>query len=185
MQFNSIGPIDRTLSGTTTSSQSGHGSDGNKGVLPILQSSSITETSSSDCLVSYRGYSLVGDLTPLQRSSRCILQHHPIEPLVGKDLTPLQRSSQCILQPSPQPTGPLVVGGVLPLCREAVGVFYSTLSVDWANRCRGSFTPLQRSSRCILQPHPIEPLVGKDLTPLQRSSQCILQPPLSWLGHSL
>ena len=48
-----IGPI----SGATTPSQSGPGSDGNKGVLRIPQSSSISGTSSSDCLVSYPGHS--------------------------------------------------------------------------------------------------------------------------------
>ena len=62
-----IGP----LSGATTL---GHGSDGNKRVLRVLQSSSITGTSPSDCYVLYPGHWLVG---------------------------------------------------VLPLCREAVGVFYS------------------------------------------------------------
>ena len=35
-------------------------SDGNEGVLCIPQSSSITGASSSDCLVSYAGYSLAG-----------------------------------------------------------------------------------------------------------------------------
>ena len=53
-----IWPIDKTLSGATTPSQSGPGNDDNKGVLRILQSSSITEASSSDCLVSYPRYSL-------------------------------------------------------------------------------------------------------------------------------
>ena len=38
--------------------QSGPGSDGNEEILHIPQSSSITETSSSDCLVSYPGHSL-------------------------------------------------------------------------------------------------------------------------------
>ena len=51
-QFSSIWSIDRTLSG-----QSGPGSDGYKGVLNIPQSSSITGTSSSDCLVLYPGHS--------------------------------------------------------------------------------------------------------------------------------
>ena len=51
-QFSSIWPIDWTLSGATTTGQSGPGSDGNKGILRILQSSSITEASLSDCLVS-------------------------------------------------------------------------------------------------------------------------------------
>ena len=41
-QFNSIRPIDRTLSGATTPGQNGPWSDGNEGVLCIPQSSSIT-----------------------------------------------------------------------------------------------------------------------------------------------
>ena len=57
-QFNSIWPIDRTLSGATTPGLSGPGSDGNEGMLCILQSSSITGTTPSDCLVSYLGHSL-------------------------------------------------------------------------------------------------------------------------------
>ena len=62
------------LSGATTPGQSGHGSDGNEGVLHIPQSSSTAGTSPSDCLVSYPEHSL---------------------------------------------------GGVLPLCKDAVSVFYS------------------------------------------------------------
>ena len=58
MSNSSIWPIDRTLSGATTPSQSGPGSDGSEGVLHITQSSSITEASSSDCLVWYPGHSL-------------------------------------------------------------------------------------------------------------------------------
>ena len=58
MSNSSIWPIDRTLSGVTTLGQSGSGSDGNEGVLCILQSFSITAASSSDCLVSYPGHSL-------------------------------------------------------------------------------------------------------------------------------
>ena len=38
--------------------KSGPGSDGNREVLSILQSSSIATTSPSDCLVSYPGHSL-------------------------------------------------------------------------------------------------------------------------------
>ena len=52
----------RTLSGATTRDQSGPGGDGNKGVLRILQSSSITGLSPSDCLVSYSGHWLAGFL---------------------------------------------------------------------------------------------------------------------------
>ena len=56
-QSNSIRAMDRTLSGTTTLGQSGPGSNGNKDVLHIPQSSSIYGDSSSDCLVSYPGHS--------------------------------------------------------------------------------------------------------------------------------
>ena len=53
-QFSSVWLIDRTLSVPTSLSQSWPGSHGNKGILWILQSSSITRTSPSDCLVSYQ-----------------------------------------------------------------------------------------------------------------------------------
>ncbi len=56
--FNSIYPINRTLSGATIPDQSGPGSDGNEGVLSIPQRPSITGTSTLDCLVSYLGHSL-------------------------------------------------------------------------------------------------------------------------------
>ena len=47
-----------TLSSATILGHSGPGSDGNKRVLHIPQSSSITGTSPSDYSVSYPGYSL-------------------------------------------------------------------------------------------------------------------------------
>ena len=50
-------PIDRTLSGATTPGQSGPGSEDNEGALRILQSSSITGESLSNCLMSSRGHS--------------------------------------------------------------------------------------------------------------------------------
>ena len=43
---------------TQTMGQSGHGSNGNQGVLCIPESSSNTRTSPSDCFVSYPGHSL-------------------------------------------------------------------------------------------------------------------------------
>ena len=55
--FTSIWPIDRSLSGATNPGQNGPGSDS------ILQSSSITRISPSDCLVSYTGHSLWKVLT--------------------------------------------------------------------------------------------------------------------------
>ena len=87
-----IGP----LSGATTPGQSGPVSDGNKGVLRIPQSSSITGTSPSDCLMSSPGHSL-GDLTHLQRSSRCILQPQPTgQAIVGLYWINLKQSIYCV-----------------------------------------------------------------------------------------
>ena len=58
VQFSYIQLINRTLSGTTTLGQSGPGNDGNKEVLRISQSYTITRASPSDCLVPYPGHSL-------------------------------------------------------------------------------------------------------------------------------
>ena len=55
-------PYIELLLDSTTPGQSGPASDGNKGVFRIPQSSSITGTSPSDCLVSYPGHLLVYDL---------------------------------------------------------------------------------------------------------------------------
>ena len=62
MQFSSVQPIDRALSGATIPGQSGTGSNGVEGVLRIPQSSCITGTLPSDCFVSYPGHSLAGVL---------------------------------------------------------------------------------------------------------------------------
>ena len=78
-QFSSVWYIDRILSGATTPGQSGPGNDSNEGVLRIPQSSSITGTSLSDCLVSYQDIHWVS-FTPLQRCSWCILQPQPNGP---------------------------------------------------------------------------------------------------------
>ena len=78
--------------GATTSSQSKYGNDGNKGVLRIPQSSSITRNQPSDWYVLYPGHSLVGGLNPLQRSSRCILQPQPIM-LSNKSNLPIQKAT--------------------------------------------------------------------------------------------
>ena len=50
--------IHRILSGATNLGQSGLGSNGVQGVICVLQFTSITGTSSSDCLVSYPGHFL-------------------------------------------------------------------------------------------------------------------------------
>ena len=84
MQFNSIWPIDRTLSSAATLGHSEPGNDDNEGALRIPQSSRITGTSTSDCLVSYPGHlfgefypSAVGSIAPadwaLVAFGRCII----------------------------------------------------------------------------------------------------------------
>ena len=80
-QFWSIWHIDETLSGATTPGQSGPWSDGNRGVLCISQSSSITGALSSDSLFSYYQNSRWWSLTSLQRFGRCILQPQMTEPM--------------------------------------------------------------------------------------------------------
>ena len=55
--------MDRTLASASTPGKSKLGSDDNEGVLLISQSSSITEPSPSDYLVSYPGNSF-GDSCP-------------------------------------------------------------------------------------------------------------------------
>ena len=60
---------DGTLSGATTSNQSGPRSDGNEGVLHIPQSSSITGTSLSDCLVSYQDTRWLGSDPSAEKQS--------------------------------------------------------------------------------------------------------------------
>ena len=58
LSCSSIWPIDKTLTGATTPSQSGTGSNSNKGELHIPQSSK-TGTSPSYSFMSYSGHSLV------------------------------------------------------------------------------------------------------------------------------
>ena len=84
--------------------------------------------------------------------------------------TPLQRCSQCILQP--QPTG-LILGWVVPPCRDAVSVFYSPNQLGWF--LGGLYPPAEMQSVYSTAPtNWADSWVG--CTPLQRCSQCILQP---------
>ena len=78
MQFILFNPYIGPLSSASTSGQSGPGSNGNEEVLRIPQSSSITGTSPSDCLVSYPRHSLGEGLTALLRYSRCFQRPQPI-----------------------------------------------------------------------------------------------------------
>ena len=81
---NSIWPIDMVL---PLRSQSGPGSDGNKGVLRIPQSSSITGTSPLNCLVSYRGHLLWGSFSSAVNIFRLLIlidkKHRPFGYYLG------------------------------------------------------------------------------------------------------
>ena len=66
--------MDKILSGSTTPVHSGPGSDGNEKVLCNTQVPSIIEAKLSDCHIKD---SRLGNLTPLQRRSLCILQPQP------------------------------------------------------------------------------------------------------------
>ena len=80
----------RCLSGAAIPGQSGPGSNGNEGVPRLRQSSRITGTSPSDCLVSYLGH-LLGGLTSVQSCSRCIQQPQP----TGQTIFELWKLSLC------------------------------------------------------------------------------------------
>ena len=106
-QFSSIWSLDRTLSGATIPCQSGPGSDGNKGALHIRQSSSVTGTSPSDCLVSYLETRCLGSYPSAEKQS--VYSTAAANWVTGDSLarvhSRLQWSSCCSLQPSPSRLG--------------------------------------------------------------------------------
>ena len=97
-----------------------------RSTLRLPQSSRIIKASTSDCLVSYSGLSL-GESRPHPAEMQSVYSAASTDWAIQDSrlgsLTPLRICSRCILQP--QPTGPsrTLVGGVLLLCRYAVGVF--------------------------------------------------------------
>ena len=118
-------------------------------------------------------------LTPLQRCSRRIQEHS-----LGESYPSAEMQSAYSKAPAKWATGHslgepytfaemqsaysgTLVGGVLPFCRDAVGVFRNT---RW-----GSLTLLQRCSLPILKPQLNGPLDTRwgSLTPLQRCSRRI------------
>ena len=72
VQFSSFWPLDRTLTDATSPGKTAPVNDSNSGLLRIPQSSCMSETSLSECSVTYLWHSLWEGLTPLQRSSRFI-----------------------------------------------------------------------------------------------------------------
>ena len=125
-KFSSIWPIHRPQSGATTPGQSGPGS--NEGVFRIPQSVSVTETSPLDYLVSYSAHLLGGwGLTPLLICIRCILQPQPTWPSLGESYPSAEVQSVY----STAPADWALIGGALPLCWGAVGVFNSPPPANW------------------------------------------------------
>ena len=69
-----------------------------------------------------------------------------------------------------------LVGEVLPLCTDSVGVFYSTSRLGHQDTRWGSLTVLQRFNRCILPPQPTGPGLFQILSPRvqkQLQIQCL------------
>ena len=124
MTSNSIWLIDGILSGATTPGQSGPGCDVNEGVLRISQSSCITRSSASDSLVLFSGHSLT-----LGREAVGVFHSHTrlsYRTLIFWDgYSSAHMQSVYFTDPPDWVTGhSLGGGGVLLLCRDAVGVLY-------------------------------------------------------------
>ena len=123
---------------------------------------------------------LEGVLNPLQRCSWCIIQlssrlgHRTLvweelplcrdavgvfyspsrqnhRTLVEEVLNPLQRCSWFIIQLSSRLGHRTLVWEELPLCRDAVGVFYSPSRQNHRTLVEGVLNPLQRCSWFIIQ----------------------------------
>ena len=137
-----IWPIDRTLTGATTLGQRGPGNDGNEGVLCIPQSSSITAEIQSVYSTAPANWTIQdtcwGSINPLQRCNRCILLPQPEHLLVEYYPSAEMHS---VYSTAPART---LFGGVLPLCRDTLSVFY----------CHSQFI------RCGLVSYPEQPFRG-------------------------
>ena len=106
----SLWPIDRTLPDATTLDQSGPGSDGNKEVLCIPQSSSLSGASPSDCLVLYPGHSCF--FLSLCRETIGIFYSpsrlgHTTRVRVDLRVTALKRYFTISTYPKPEPNNPI------------------------------------------------------------------------------
>ena len=118
--------FDPLISDVTTSDQRGPGNNGNEGVLHIPQNSSITVTSPSDCLVSYPGH-LLG----------VVRSYISAEMKLVYSTAPADWASDCLLSYLEH----LWVEEVLPLCRDAVSVFWSPSWLGWMKNMYITFKP--------------------------------------------
>ena len=138
------------------------------GVLHIPQSRNTVGLFYSPSLLGSRW----GSLTPFQRCSRCILQPQSTGPSLRQSYPFSEMQSVY----STAPVDWALVGAVLPLFRDAVGVFYSLsrLGPRW-----GSLTPFQICSRCILQPQSTGPSLGQSY-PFSEMQSVYSTAPVDW-----
>ena len=156
------------------------GNDDTEGVHRITQSPSITETSPSDCL---ELYPVDGGVTPLQRRNQCTLQPQLRQYSELNVKTVLFQtihfsiSTQFNRQSSPISIFDSRSGGVLPFCREAIGVFFSP---SWlGNGSYGNYCILTIRLFSVIS----RTLVGEEGLPLCRDVVGVFYiPPTSWLG---
>ena len=102
------------------------------------------------CNPSWLVYTCRGKRTSLKRCSRCILQPQPTG-LHSLGESYLSEEMQSVYSAAPADWATLV-GGVLTLCRDTVGVSYSPGRLGYTRW--GSLNSMQRYSWCILQPRP-------------------------------
>ena len=127
MSNSSIWPIDRTLSGATTLSLSGPGSNGNKGVVHIPQSSCITRVSPSDYLVSCPGHSLGKSCPSAEMQSVCSTATADWANSLGKSCPSAEMQSVCSTATADW------ANSLEESCpSEEMQLVYSAASADWA-----------------------------------------------------
>ena len=154
MSNSSIWHIDRILSGAATTGQSEPESDVNEGVFHIPRSSR-TGALPSDCLVLYPGHS---------RNA------------VNVFYSPSRQNKQNLVSYLGHSLG---VGWGLPLCKDAVDVFYNPSKLGQVLlQCRDAVIVFSRHSRLCARFFSVLSwtLVDWSFTPQQGCSQCILQP---------
>ena len=94
-----------------------------------------------------------GSLATLKRCNRCILQPQPTRQpghSLGESYHSAEMQSVYSIAPTEWATM-ILVGTVLPLCRDTVGVFSCSGRLSNQDTRWGSLTPLQRCSRYVLQ----------------------------------
>ena len=155
-------PIDnKTLSGDKNHSLSGTGSDGNEGVLRILQNYGITGASPTDWLISWPWHSLRESYPSVVPDIGMMVRVFARETWVQTQIESYQRLKKWYLMPPYLTLSIKRYGSRVKWSNPGKGVVPSP--TRWCSKYRkGSLrvtfdygrqpTPLQRGCRCILQP---------------------------------